>query len=67
MHALHLVHSVHMNKRTASNPATVARVCIYVRVSTAEQVRSGLSLDGQVEKARALAAETVAAVRSRTS
>ena len=45
-----------MNKRTASNPATVARVCIYVRVSTAEQVRSGLSLDGQVEKARAYCA-----------
>ena len=55
VHTVCTVHSAHMNKRTASKSAA-PRVCIYVRVSTAEQVRSGLSLDSQVEKARAYCA-----------
>lgn len=47
-----------MSKRNAtkSTPSAAPRVCIYVRVSTAEQARSGLSLDAQVEKARAYCA-----------
>jgi site-specific DNA recombinase len=49
-----------MSKRTASksapNVSAGVRVCIYTRVSTQEQARSGLSLDAQVEKARAYCA-----------
>ena len=47
-----------MSKRNASKstPSAAPRVCIYVRVSTAEQARSGLSLDAQVENARAYCA-----------
>ena len=49
-----------MSKRTVSktapNVSDCVRVAIYTRVSTSEQVRSGLSLDAQVEKARAYCA-----------